>query len=263
MGDRQRLQIELSELRALHSRETAEVSRLRAETKSNCVALKASRDGTKGLQEQRDSAKREAVDLGVKAAQLRSQLEDSEDQQKDVREELTALVAARDCALEAKRQALLTVETTKVQAKHDEQQLKQAHLQVVYHLQDKCANWQTEAQTAQQELEKNKWEAARAATAAKKKQDEVQHQLQFSIGEVQDLLARNTQLEKASTELKAALWSATGDAKAQSAAPKSPEEVQELDEQLIGQARRLNRVYGEASTLVPAMSRVISDYGCH
>jgi len=252
------LKVQFTELKAAHDSDAKELAELRSAHSKDSVALKASRDGTKGLLEQRDLAKREAAEMGAKAAQLRSQLEASEAAQQDVRDEAASFKTERDSALEGRRQALLTVDKQKMDHQNEMEQLKQNHRQVVQGLQSKYANLQLECDQANSELKQANEAAKGAAALAVAKYDDLHRQLKFSISEVEDLLAQNSQLGKQSTELKLALWSVTGSARGQNLeTPKSPEEAQELDQQLIGQARRLNRVYGEKSEgIVPAMGRV-------
>ena len=108
------LKVQFTELKAAHDSDAKELAELRSAHSKDSVALKASRDGTKGLLEQRDLAKREAAEMGAKAAQLRSQLEASEAAQQDVRDEAASFKTERDSALEGRRQALLTVDKQKM-----------------------------------------------------------------------------------------------------------------------------------------------------
>ena len=108
------MKVQFTELKVAHDSDAKELAELRSAHSKDSVALKASRDGTKGLLEQRDLAKREAAEMGAKAAQLRSQLQASEAAQQDVRDEAASFKAERDSALEGRRQALLAVDKQKM-----------------------------------------------------------------------------------------------------------------------------------------------------
>eukprot|EP00656_Telonema_subtile_P026912 TRINITY_DN28890_c0_g1_i1.p1 TRINITY_DN28890_c0_g1~~TRINITY_DN28890_c0_g1_i1.p1 ORF type:complete len:368 (+),score=123.21 TRINITY_DN28890_c0_g1_i1:43-1104(+) len=251
----ERVRAELSGASGSKTEMEAELKSLRQEHASMAVALKASRDGTKSLQGQRDAAQHEAAEMGARAATLRAELDSTTALLTELKGEAGELGGLLESSSERIAELQLALEQERSSSSNEIAKLTEAHKQALARLDARCCKLKAESEENRVAVVSANEQAAAASAAAEEKYEELHKQLKFSISEVQQLMSKNEQLQAACTELKLAVWTAQD-------GPEGAEQAAgQVDTLLLGQARRLQRVYPEelsppSPKHVPAMGRV-------